>query len=214
MDPSVADRIAALEAEIADIRAAMERACRAFLAATAEFAVEWLQQRVEQMVVANPEIAKIVGREGLRRLKHELKRLVDQTPELVSTHVNRDRHWSHRPVLMESSTALFNPAANPYEFRGEEPPTVLDGAIAEVLGRADALLVDFGFTTGARPSRVPGLPGSRAKRPLSFAWSAPMRQALREYAALYGRLRRANSELRPLRRKRADSDARRLWDEI
>jgi len=211
---SVDARIAALEAEIAEVRAEMERACRGFLDATREFAVHWFEQRVEQSVVANPEIAKIAGRDGLRRLKHELRRLVDQAPELVSTHVNRDRYWGHRPALMESSTALFNPTANPYDFRGEEPPRVLDGAVAEVLKRADALLEEFGFTSGERPARVTGLPAGRPRRALAFSWSEPMQAALRRYAELYGRLRRANSELRPLRRKRADSDAKRLWDEI
>jgi hypothetical protein len=41
-----------------------------------------------------------------------------------------------------------------------------------------------------------------------------MKAAVARYGDLYRRLRLANTELRPLRRKRADTDAKRLWDEV
>ncbi|MBI2466944.1 MAG: hypothetical protein HYV62_03855, partial [Candidatus Rokubacteria bacterium] len=103
------ERIAALELEIATLRADMERACQEFLAATATFAAVWFEWRVEQVVVANAEVAKLLGREGLKRLKGELRTLVARVPELVQLHVNRDRHWAHRPMLIDDSLAILNP---------------------------------------------------------------------------------------------------------
>jgi hypothetical protein len=192
----------------------MEGACQAFLQATREFAVEWFRRRVEQAVVQQPESAKLLGRDGMRRLKADLGILVEQVPELVSSMVNRDHLWAHRPALIDSSLAVLNPELNPYEQRGDRPPRLLDDAVAEVLGRAEALLAAFGLAQPA-PSGLPGLPVSRARRrALVFDWSEGMLAARARYAELYARLRTANSELRPLRRKRVDPEAKRLWDEV
>jgi hypothetical protein len=217
MDPdraAVEARLAALEAQIAGLRTDMEGACRAFLQATLAFAVEWFQRRVEQAVVDDPEIAKVLGRDGLRRLKADLRKLVEQAPDLVSSLVNRDQLWAHRPALIDSSAALLNPELNPYEFRGDRAPPLLNGAVAEVLARAEALLAAFGLAP-PEPAGLPGFPVSRSRRRiLLFTWSEDMRGALGRYAELYARLRTANSDLRPLRRKRVDGDAKRLWDEV
>lgn len=207
------ERIAALELEIATLRADMERAGQEFLAATATFAAVWFEWRVEQVVVANAEVAKLLGREGLKRLKGELRTLVARVPELVQLHVNRDRHWAHRPTLIDDSLAILNPAMNPYGFRGDRPPALINAGVQDVLRHTSALLEQFGFSAVDR-----GEPESTSfvnprKPVLAFEWNDAMRATLTRYGELYERLRRANSELRPLRRKLGDVDVKRLWDE-
>ena len=57
-------------------------------------------------------------------------------------------------------------------------------------------------------------PGVYSKRTqVNFDWSEAMKAALARWARQYDRLHQTNSELRPIRRKRDNTDAKRLWDE-
>ncbi len=203
------ERIAALEAQIEAVRQDMEPLAGRFLAATARFAAGWFQQHVEAVVLGKPDVTKTLSRDALRGLKAELRQLVDRAPALVQAHLGRDPHWAHRRTVLDDSALLLNLAANPYEARPGHPPAGLHAGVHDVLMLAEQLLDRYGF---GPPRRTDTL-GPPPRRRLAFEWTEEMSRAAEEYASRYDELRRLNAEVLPLRRRRGETDARRLWEQ-
>ncbi len=203
-------KIGELESAIDAIRRDMEPACREFLDATTRFAAECVWQRVEETVLARPEALKTLSPAAIRDLKADTKKLAERAPELVEAHLNRDGYWAHRRQVLNDSSTMLNLFTNPYERRGDRPPGALDRALGDVLGVADNLLARYGFAS--RP-RGPEQGAVRHGAGSSPEWTAAMNAALDRYAMLFGRLKQLNSELLPLRRRLADAEARRRWEQ-
>jgi hypothetical protein len=48
---------------------------------------------------------------------------------------------------------------------------------------------------------------------VAFEWTEEMRRPMAVYAEGYARLKRLHAEVLPLRRRRSESETRRLWDQ-
>lgn len=199
-----------LESEIDAVRRDMETACSGFLDATKRFVAACFWERVEETVLAKPEALKTLSPAAIRDLKADARKLAERAPELVEAHVNKDGYWAHRRQVLNDSSTMLNLFTNPYERQSDRPPGVLNRAIGDVLEVADGLLARYGFAS--RRQRVD--PGAvRPGRGESREWTDEMKASLDRYAVLFARLKQLNGELLPLRRRLADEEARRRWEQ-
>ena len=74
----------------------MEQQVTPILAAVTTRLHEWIEDRVRQTVVSQPEIVESLGPEAIRAIKTKTEDLLAKIPSLVEQHVGAEKVWAHR----------------------------------------------------------------------------------------------------------------------
>jgi len=202
-------RIADLDSQIESLKERMEDVCRAFLLGTSRFAAQWFEDRAERAVTASPDVVKDLTAERLRKLKSAVERLVLRTSRIVGKHVNNDKYWVHRGQMSEDLFSHFGR----YRVYGRSVPDELDRAIREVLGYLGSLLAEYGLAeVGDYKEWAIDHPGPHPKYRREYSWSDEMNASLMRYSELHSRLLKLSQELREVKNRKAEAEAKRLWE--
>ncbi|MGO9018392.1 MAG: hypothetical protein ACLQVJ_08585 [Syntrophobacteraceae bacterium] len=208
---SFEEDIAQINAQIEALREQAEPATRQFLHNTVLFLCDWARRNVDRAVTSHPELTKQLGKERLSRLKIELAQLNDEMPEHVQKHLNQKELWLHRGEIQQQRAKY---SLSPYEFSGNRPPDKLNDKVRMLLGYTGALLVKFGFAKYDRNSVWElDSTGASPKYKYGFDWSQGMKTTLNRYADVYYQLSQLAESLESTKRKKAEAEAKQLWDQ-
>jgi len=197
-----------LETQIADLRDKMEDVCHVFQAATARFAAGWFQERAEKAITSKPEITKKQDVERLRKLKSSLSELVEKSPELVRKHLDSDKYWAHRVGLAVA------PYSHIYRVYGRSVPDELDNGVREVLGYLGSLLAEYDFAeVGEYKEWEVKYPDPHPVYRHGYDWSEDMKAVLNRYADLYQKLAVLSERLKEVEKRKAEAEAKTIWDQ-
>jgi hypothetical protein len=205
MDASELDaHIAGLREESEALRYDLETLARDFVTATEEFVTQWALSEVERAVTSNPGVTVGYGLEGLRRLKSELMALIKEVPDIIEAHLGGDESWPHR---IYPSPEFQNPP-------GPMADAVYPG-FQGVVGHVGHLLQQYGYTRedSAWEEQFDAWPAYTAIVEWSDQWSAQMQTIESRYSELLNRYVELQGELVESERRRAEVEAKRLWDE-
>jgi hypothetical protein len=203
-------QIESLNSQIDKLRAEMASCCDKFLAETKSFASGWIPEYVQKVVTSRPGVAKELGSEKIKKLKLELADIVSRVPALVDQHVNTDENWTHKKQTPAAADLEFGR----YSAYGNTVPKHLDAAVRRVLWHAQDLHKRHGFPLDDHldrydPENHTGAPRFKGW----YDWSGQMRAAVESYAKLHHEFARLVSEMESIRRKKAEFEAKTLWDE-
>lgn len=197
-----------LETQMADLRNKMEDVRKEFQVATAKFVSSWFQDRAELAITSRPETTKKHGVEQLRKLKSSLAQLVDSSHELARKHLDVDKYWAHRVGLAVA------PYSHIYRVYGRSVPDELDNAVREVLGYLGRLLAEYDFAEmGEHKEWEVKYPEPHPIYRHSYEWSDDMKDILNRYADLYHKLAVLSERLKEVERKKAEAEAKNIWDQ-
>lgn len=201
-------QINALESQIENLRAPAETASGNFRNAASIHLSDMAQSMIERKVTSQPELSKQLGTKGLGKLKKDLKELRDSMPRIVETHLNKDSLWRHRGNIKVDHEY----SSPPYEIYGNRTPDILNNPLREILGHAGRLLVNAGLEKNGSEWQS-GHSADKFVYRYGFDWSPEMLGALKTYGKLYQEIYQTAQRLEEVRRKKAEAEAKNLWDQ-
>lgn len=196
--------------DVKQLKQEMEKVCAYFISAACEFAKMWFNKKIDHAIESKPEIANRFGKEGLKKLKSTLNKLLLEIPGIVDNCLNKNELWIHRQDISEiplkKSVVYINP---------ELKDNVLYNAVRNVLGPVGTLLIEFGFED-TNPENIWGeKDGCVFLRPrVGYKWTDEMRKHVMNYANLYEKFHKTLLELRIWLDKREKEKAKELWKSV
>lgn len=215
MDTSEFDeKIGKLEDEMKTLREQMEKTCIEFLDATKEFVSDSIKAKVENGLMSNSEIAKSLGKEGLRGLRSECQSLITNVPELVNQNLNINEFWGHRGKIPEDREKRS------WRYRMHRQLGPLDGpldaGIRIILGYAGELLEKYQLIhIGSRGSiEWERKSGSIVRYAIGYNWSEKMTMLIKTYSDQYDQLIKLDDDLRKMKDEKSRAEVKNLWDQV
>ncbi len=192
-----------LNEEIETVKKIMHELSEKFIKQTKKF----LQKRAQDLgdkiaKIDHPERTKQLGRQGLRRLKLELEKIVVyQIPDQVDILLSKDKYWLHRQPYLSS-----------YPTHRGKFKSRLENVIRGILGLVGELFKGYKFKLAFDEWRKP-----KSEKGLNYIGndilSPKMERLLDDYLDHYTRLEDYHSELDQIRKEKIQAEAKALWDE-
>lgn len=216
MDTSEFDaKIGKLEGDMMGLREEMEKTCVEFLDSSIEYIAAEFKEKVEGGLMSNPEIAKALGKEGLRGLKSECKNLIAKAPDLANHYLNINEYWGHRGKIPEEKEKRSWRYHLNRQFGPLDGP--LDEGIRITLGYAGELLERYKLANiEARVSceweRKQG--SQQVRYAIGYGWSEKMTKLIKIYSDQYDQLIKLDDDLKKIKEEKSRAEAKNLWDQV
>lgn len=190
-----------------------------FVDATVEFACDWITKCIDNKVKSLPERTKEYGLEGLRKLKADLRELIEKTPAIVDEQVKADRLWPHLQQIPETKYVVFgrhgykildSSGLDTITQHDSQNKFTLDIAIRNSIANAGIILKDHGFLMEDSDWEVYD---TKLRFRYGYEWSIKMNEALKQYTILFKQLIELNRKINTIERKKAEAEAKDLWDQ-
>lgn len=180
------NEIEKITAETAVLKDEAEAAAQMVVDKIGGFLVEWARKRVEDEVTLKPELTKRLGPIRLKKMKEELDLITKSMPSETKEEFKKSSYWPHREKDVNSTSRdrLYDN---------------LDKGIELLTGKAQSLLISFGFMRDTRER-------------LHITWADPLKTQVGDYVRLYEKLLANAKKLAELKKEKEEAEARDLWD--
>lgn len=211
MDTSQYDaKIQAAIDEKSSLQRQMDELCATYINTCSRFFASEFQEVVERAVTSKPEIAQQLGLEKLRELKAELKKVVDDVPQIVSKHLDKDTIWEHRRPLPEGIEKESLPGFDLRHNAGKK----VEAELHEIMGHVGRLIINYGLDEGRQQTgwerRGNGLPRYR----YAVAHNIPdMNDPIKRYKELFDKFVKAHVNIIKAKREKEEAIAKDLWNQ-
>lgn len=193
-----------VEARILALREEMEGIKQEFLRATTDFVAKTFQAEVEKAIREKPGLAMAKGVSGLSQLKADLNVLIQDAPRLVEERLRRDELWPDRQDAVDEDLA--------WSLRSRPERGGFDEEVRFLVGYVGTLLVKHGFADTSDRSEWEVKQGKGRYR-FWLQWSDEMRSVLEGYAGKVRELANLQRKAKDIVRRKAEAQARRLWQQ-
>jgi hypothetical protein len=213
--------IEGLQITLAAAKREMAAIADRFVHRAAEFLRGWYVAESANQVKNASEITFTIAKEDLAKLKREVESLADNALDVVRTEFNKASVWWHIDELAGESkdtSGLSNPYAT---YAAHQLPNILEKPLRYAMGRLAPLLEARGYLRapdrssqllwrqhGTYPSGVPYYPYPLVAPP------EPLYVIVKSYTEALQRAKAIISQLDALKREKAQSQAKDLWDSI
>jgi hypothetical protein len=207
----LAAEINSLENRIELERKNMEHFIDEFIDATKIFSKDWTKKLIIEGVKSEPNITINMERGKLKELKSKYQNLLDQIPEIVENEFNDNKTWKHR-ILLDTSNVEY---LSPYSVLLGEIKTNIDKHCRRILGYTGKLLLDYGYYK-KHQYRSPWketLDGG-LKYVSEMDWSPQMNYFAKDYTETFSDFHNSISNLKSLKTKKAEIEAKKIWDAL
>jgi len=205
------EKIDSLESRIEIERKNMEHFIDEFIDAVKIFSIDWIKKLIIEGVKSEPNITINIDKEKLKELKSKYQNLLDQIPEIVENEFNDDKTWKHRILLNNSNDEDISP----YSVLLGEIKNNIDKHCRRILGNAGKLLLDYGYYK-KHQYRSPWKEtfDGELKYVSEMNWSPQMNYFVKDYTETFSDFHNSLSELKSLKTKKAEMEAKKIWDAL
>ena len=176
-----------------------------YLKATEEFIRPWYMQKAEEIVKREPEITKMIGLEGIKDLKAEIKELQENVKAKIEEFVGYSYLWW-------SDTYKPGPSGGPLVHTQNEALSSVAGLLGPILEKRG--YKSTGFNSGNAWSKHIG--GRSSERmpyyPFNLDGSPRMNELLASYKKIHQEAEKQSSVVDSLMKEKSISEATNLWD--
>lgn len=217
------ERIDALEKQLEGLRAPMRAKHAEWVAEAAGWAAAFWPEQAKAVVTVHPEIAKAKGVDGLRALKVDVAKLVENAANAATEDLFEAPAglWPHLHAELgkppHDRTSTFHSqhsdlrTSRPYRTsEALDRPKPVEESTRRLLGRLAIVLGEHGFP--ATRHHDPHYSLSPGYDYYHHAWTQPMFDLLQDYALLHEAAMETWEKLRLAKRQREEGDAQDLWD--
>ncbi len=198
------DKIAEAQRQVATTHKEMGETVQAFIAAATEYMKDWYWKQAETVVTANFARTQSLEPTQLTALKSDIHTLQDNAGAILQEELGKDDLWWHR-----------KPGKQTYYRSGEtRGPDHIDKALRLAAGRLGILLARYGYLNPGTRTHVDWSDAStgRLMYPHMLDLSKDMLDHIDGYLRLQQRAGSEQTQLESLLRKKAEGEAKSLWD--
>ena len=193
-----------------------------FILSATEFLKPFWEEKARTIVKGEPELLKELGNEKVFELRREVKKLGDNTADIVKSHLNAGKIWWH---LDQSISYRSTNYYDSFEFVSD-PPSEQDNALRLAAGELAKLFEKHGFfsqkhhherTNLWRSFNKKGgrgiLPSSKLPYyPSIWFWTKEMASTMYKYENLREKVQAIQKEIKELKKEKEENEADNLWD--
>lgn len=200
------EQIQTLDKLLANAVIRMKEIHQDFMAATTEFMKSWYAELTKQKVTGATKLTKQLGIEKLSKLKAEVSKLQENTPQIVNDLINDVRIWWH----------MRNEEKVDLHFKDN-----VSKSLRLIAGKLGPILERYGYIT--TDPQEPGFwrewdeyglnrpPNARPYYPHHLNWSDHMKSIIDEYDDLMRDALQYSSELKKLKAEKTQYEVEDLW---
>jgi hypothetical protein len=179
----------------------MEKQRQEFIKATETFVSSWYSKYVENVVKSYPEVTKLIDLDGVKSIKSELQKLIEEVQRVVEERLSSKELWSHfyQETHMSMEDFIYN----------VKKPRMIDDVIRSLLAGAISLLAKHGYEKAAH--ELDTVLGNPLRRDDRLDWSSTMDATIKSYFDLHKQLSDINAKIRNTERERVLAEAEDLW---
>ncbi len=205
------EKIDSLKDRIEIERKNMEHFIEEFIDAVKNFSIDWIKKLVIDGIKSEPNITIGMDRGKLKELKSKYEDLLAQIPEIVERELGDDDTWKHR-ILLDNSN---DEDISPYSVLLGEIKNNIDKHCRRILGYAGKLLLEYGYYK-KHQYRSPWKKtfDGELKYVSEMNWSPQMNYFAKDYTETFTDFHNSLVELKSLKTKKAEMEAKRLWDAL
>jgi hypothetical protein len=177
-----------------------------FLVECKRFAAQSIEGKVRSAISLNHEKAIALGKVGLKPIKNQVNKMINNVSDLVEEIVNPNGLWLHT----QETLAAKNFPVDHYRLNGDQGPDILETALKKLLTPIGELLMATGFDTDKNWKKNQGT--LLYCHPLN--WSKEMTHCIKQYNQRFNELSTLVREYESLSMQSSGNDALDLWDSI
>jgi hypothetical protein len=188
----------------------MEQTCATYFEASGEFFKNEFQRMIEREVTSKPDVTQKLGLEKLKELKAEVNELVENAPQLVSEHFDKDNLWEHRCPLPEGMEKESLPGFDLTHSAGKK---VIE-EVREVLGYSGRLIIKYGYKEAGREGEWESRgESSRPRYRYGFSTAKEMDDCMMGYKEQFKKFVSAHLKIIKLQKEKEQAIAKDLWSQ-
>ena len=172
-----------------------------FIKETMVFVSEWYSRYIESVVKSHPEVTTSIELDGVKSIKRELPKLIEEVQGTVEEELSPKEMWSH--FYQETELTLQDYIYN------VKRPRVFDDVIRTLLYRAIPFLTRHGYQKAAEDL------GKILQNPLRhddrLDWSSTMHATVESYYSLHKQLTEVTTKIKDAQREKIRAQAEELW---
>ena len=182
-----------------------------FITASIPFAKDWIKDRVESNVIEDTKRTKQLHEENkLSEMKSELKKILDDMPQIINEYLNNDNCWKHTNInnipkdMRDRSESLSS----------DKIREMINNGLRYVFGYAGKLLIEFDYqnSQSSDPYGEWKNEGSVPKYGYGIRWTDNLNEIYKEYHDNVKKLVETDKELKSLNKQKEENESSNLWN--
>ncbi len=177
-----------------------------FLIECKRFAAQAIEGVVRRAVSSNSAKAMALGKEGLRPIKDQVNKILDDISDNVETVINRDELWMHKKEISDTGKL----SADMYTTKGKTGPELLEIPIKKILSPVGELLTAHELDNEQNWEKTQNFMKYRH----NLEWSHEMCKCMDQYNRRFNELVKLMEEYKSICRQNSGNEALDLWDSL
>ena len=179
---------------------------RRFVIECKRFAARIIEGKIRSAISLNHEKAMELGKEGLKPVKNQVNKIIDNISDSVEEIINNDELWLHSREELRTD----NFPHGQYTMKGRHGPEILEEAVRKLLSPVGKILIQYNLDTDENWQEKTDYMYYRH----DIDWSYEMKECMDQYKEQFDELSCLVKEYVLLSRKTRENDALELWDSL